>query len=145
MNIQSAAPRPAADIARGVVRLLFDLGFDSLAEFTLASGRRADVIGLDRAGRFSIVEVKSSVADFRADGKWRDYLDYCDTFYFAVGKDFPLALVPADRGLMVADPFEAAIVRPSPENRLNGARRRALTLRFALTAARRLAGGREAA
>lgn len=139
MNMPAAVPNPAADIARGVVRLLFDMGFGSLPEFTLGSGRRADVIGLDTSGRFTIVEVKSSVADFRCDRKWRDYLDYCDAFYFAVGRDFPVALMPDDCGLMIADPFEAAIVRPPVESRLNGSRRKAQTLRFALIAARRLA------
>lgn len=139
MNMVQPAPNPAAAIGRGVTRLLFDMGFDSLPEFTLGSGRRADVIWLDTAGRFTIVEVKSSVADFRSDRKWHEYRDYCDAFYFAVDRDFPIACLPEDCGLMIADPFEAAIVRPATACCLNGSRRKAQTLRFALIAARRLA------
>ena len=74
----------AQKLARGVGRLLTHLGYDSLTEFTLRSGRRADLAGIDRKGRIAIVEIKSSVADFRADQKWPEYLDYCDLFYFAV-------------------------------------------------------------
>lgn len=100
-----------AEITRGAGRLLGDLGYDWLPEFRLATGRRVDLMGLDRRGAFVIIEVKSSLADFRADGKWRDYLDWCDTFYFAVAADFPAGVLPAAHGLIVADGFGAAIVR----------------------------------
>ena len=129
----------AADgIARGVCRLLADMGYPTLTEFKLKSGRRVDVMGLGPAGRFLIVEIKSSAADFRADGKWPEYLPYCDLFYFAVGDQFPMDLLPGGRGVMVADAWHGAIRRPAPLAPMNGLRRRNQTRRFAATAARRL-------
>lgn len=125
-------------LARGVCRALAQRGFATLTEFSLANGRRADVIGLGRGGELVIVEVKSSIADFRADGKWPEYREFCDRFYFAVAADFPGALIPEDCGLIVADPFGAAILRESPSLALPPARRRALTLNFALTGSGRL-------
>lgn len=134
-------PGSAADgITRGVLRLMIDLGFAPLTEFKLTSNRRVDVAALDRAGRFVVVEVKSSLADFRADGKWQEYLDYCDFYYFAVAADFPRDVLPEAHGLIIADAYEAAIVRPAIESPMNGTRRRAQTLRFARTGASRLAG-----
>jgi hypothetical protein len=128
----------AALLARGVSRALGQLGCASLHEFSLASGRRADVIALGRGGEIAIVEVKSSIADFRADRKWPEYWDYCDRLYFAVAAGFPRELIPAECGLIVADPFGAAILRESELRPLNAARRRAMTLRFALAGAQRL-------
>ncbi len=129
----------ALALARGVCRALAHRGAATLTEFTLASGRRADVIALGPDGRVTIVEVKTSPADFRSDGKWPEYLDYCDRFYFAVPEGFPHDLLPPDHGFMVADAYDALILRPSEEQTINPARRRALTLRFARAAAQRLA------
>ena len=128
----------AAAITRGVRRLLAAHGLASVCEFTLRTGRRADVLAMDDRGIVTIVEVKSSVADFRADRKWPDYLEFCDRFYFAVSNGFPFDLIPADCGLMVADAYDAAIAREAPEQPLNAARRRALLLRFGHLAAGRL-------
>lgn len=128
----------AARLARGVCRHLGALGYATLTEFQLASGRRVDVIGLDAGGRVVIVEIKSSVADYRADRKWTAYLEFCDAFYFAVGPGFPHELLPAEHGLMVADPYGAAIVRPAPAGAMNGGRRKAQLLRVAFTASQRL-------
>lgn len=128
----------ASRILRGVVRLLVNLNFRTLAEFPLADGRRADVIAIDARGGFTIVEVKSSVADYRADNKWPNYRSWCDSFFFAVGPEFPLAVLPDDVGLIVADAFEGVLVRPAPVCTLNGVRRRSLLLRFARTASGRL-------
>lgn len=128
----------ARALARGVTRFLTELGEGCLPEFTLASGRRVDLIALDPRGRITVVEIKSSTADFRSDRKWRDYLDYCDRFYFAVADDFPVALLPEDCGILLADAWGAAILRPSPETMLNAARRKAVTLRYARAAASRL-------
>ena len=128
----------ADDIKRGVRRTLAAHGLASLTEFTLSGGRRADVAAVDGKGRLTIVEVKSSVADFRADAKWPEYRDYCDLFYFAVGIGFPVALIPEDCGLMVADAYEASVLRDPPDHPLNAARRRAVLLRFAAAAAGRL-------
>lgn len=129
----------AADtVVRGVSRLMHDRGETCLNEFTLETGRRVDLIALDRKGVFTVVEVKSSVADFRADSKWQDYLEFCDRFYFAVPLNFPTDILPADCGLMVADGYGSEILRESPPGGMNASRRKALTLRFARTAAQRL-------
>jgi hypothetical protein len=131
---------PAASVllARGICRALDQLGFASLAEFPLANGRRADIIGLAKTGELIIIEIKSSVADFRSDRKWASYKDFADRLYFAVPNEFPSLLIPEDCGLIVADPFGAAFLRHGVTTPLAPARRRALTLRFALGAAGRL-------
>ncbi len=137
-----SAPRDdtAQQLARGVGRLLAHLGYHSLTEFTLRSGRRADLAGLDRKGRIAIVEIKSSIADFRADQKWPEYLDYCDLFYFAVPLDFPVEILPLEPGLILADAYSGDITRAAPvnPNPLHASRRREVTLRFGRTAAKRL-------
>ncbi len=133
-----AAPAAADELARGVSRALVDLGYETLREFRVGKGRRADVAGLGRDGRFVIVEIKSSEADFRADGKWREYLPFCDFYYFAVSETFPRHLLPAEHGLMIADAFAAAVVREAPEVAMNPTRRRVQILRFARAAGQRL-------
>lgn len=130
--------RLAPQLARGVCRLFDAAGAVTLTEFTVRSGRRADVVALDGAGRFTIVEIKTSLADFRADAKWPEYLDYCDRFFFAVPEGFPREALPGDHGLIVADPWAATVLHPSLELGMNGSRRRAQTLLFAQQAARRL-------
>ena len=128
----------AAHLARGTCRTLEQLGYASLLEFPLANGRRADIFALGRAGDLIIVEIKSSVADFRADRKWPDYREFADRFYFAVPSGFPVTLIPEECGLIVADGFAAALIRDGTAGTLTSARRKALTLRFALAAAARL-------
>lgn len=128
----------APNLARGVCRALIQRGYAALTEFPLGNGRRVDVIGLDGRGLIAIVEVKTSAADLRADRKWALYLDYCDRFYFAVPAGFPMALLPGECGLMVADGYGALILRPAPARPLHASRRRAETLRLALAAAQRL-------
>lgn len=128
----------AAHLARGTCRALEQLGYASLLEFPLANGRRADIFALGRAGDLIIVEIKSSVADFRADRKWPDYRAFADRFYFAVPRGFPVTLIPEECGLIVADAFAAAMIRDGPGSALAPGRRKALTLRFALAAATRL-------
>jgi len=134
--------RPASDaaarITRGVRRALSGRGYRTLVEVTLGNGRRADVLGLSDGGELVIVEVKSSVADFRSDQKWPEYLEFCDRFHFAVAPDFPQELIPESCGLMVADGFGAEIVREAPLVRLSPARRKAVILRMALVASARL-------
>lgn len=125
-------------LARGVCRALSDQGLATLTEFTLISGRRVDVIALDGAGQVTIVEVKSSLPDFRSDRKWQEYVDFCDFFFFAVPEGFPQEVLPDDCGLMAADAFGAVVLRDSPDFRLNATRRRAQNLRFGLVAAERL-------
>lgn len=128
----------ALRIQRGVRRLFAEMGCVSLPEFSLVNGRRADVIALCGAGRLTIVEIKSSVADFRADRKWPDYRDFCDRFLFAIPETVPEELIPEACGLIVADAFGAAILREAAEHPLSGPRRKAVTLRFAHSAARLL-------
>jgi len=135
---QEAEIRLAERLARGITRLFEDMGCAAIAEFSLANGRRVDVIALDAQGMTSIVEIKSSVPDFRSDGKWQEYLEFCDRFYFAVAPEFPQDLLPVEVGLIVADDWHGTILRESPAFGMNGSRRRAQTLRIALTAAQRL-------
>lgn len=128
----------AAAICRGTRRLLSSLGQGSLTEIILATGRRVDIMAIDRRAEILVVEVKSSIADFKSDRKWRDYLAFCDRFAFAVSPDFPQNLIPEEAGLIVADSYEAVIIRPPTGTTLPAARRKALLLRFALVAAARL-------
>ena len=125
-------------VTRGVRRLLAGLDYASIAEATLANGRRADVLAVGPGGEVLIVEVKVSIADLRGDRKWPDYEPFCDRFFFAVPPDFRHELVPASPGLIVADAYDGAILREAPTHTLTAARRKAMLLRFALTAAGRL-------
>jgi len=129
----------AADVARGVSRLLMQEGFSPILEFCLANGRRLDVAALGPDGTVAGVEIKVAIADLKADAKWPDYLEFCELFYFAIPPDFPDELVPPDTGLIVADRYGGAIVRPAPVAVLHASRRKAVTLRFAKAAAERLA------
>lgn len=126
------------ELCRGVCRALAQRGFATLAEVALANGRRADILALGRDGELVIVEIKSSVADFKSDRKWPEYREFCDRLYFAVPGAFPVELIPGDCGLIVADGFGAAFLREAPAEPLAAARRRAVLLRFAALAAGRL-------
>ena len=130
----------ACDLVRGVGRALTDAGQTVLAELPLGNGRRADLAAIDRAGTITLVEIKSCRADFLADGKWREYLGYCDRFYFAVASDFPLAVLPPEEGLILADRFGGEIVRAARLRALCAARRKAMLIRFGRAAAGRLHG-----
>lgn len=141
------APLIARDVARGVSRLFYRQDLFALCEVPLANGRRADLLAIDAKGAMTIVEIKVSRADLREDAKWPDYLEYCDRFFWAVPAGFDLApfeeegLRPDIAGLIVADRYDAAVVREAAVRPLAPARRRAETLRFARRAARRLLGG----
>jgi hypothetical protein len=128
----------ALAIARGTARYLHALGYGVVSELPLPSGRRADLVALGGDGEILIVEIKSSVADFRADQKWMDYRLHCDRLFFATIVDVPCEIFPSDAGLIVADAFGAAIVCEAPEHRLATARRKTVMLRFAHAAALRL-------
>ena len=125
-------------LTRGVCKLFQDLGFGTLTEFKLANGRRVDVMAIDRNGEFVIVEVKSTVADYRGDRKWQEYLAFSERFYFAVPAGFPVDMTPDDCGLIVADPYAAAVRRESMTRKLNTNRKRRQLIRFALAASSRL-------
>lgn len=126
------------DILRGAGRALADADQAVLAELPLGNGRRADLVAIDRTGDISLVEVKSCRSDFVADRKWHEYLDYCDRFYFAVASDFPLDLLPAGEGLIMADRFGGEVVRAARIRTLSPVRRKAILIRFGRVAARRL-------
>jgi hypothetical protein len=129
----------ALEVARGTTRLLHALGFSVVSELPLASGRRADLVALGRGGEIWIVEIKSSIADLRADHKWTDYRMHCDRLFFATTLAVPCEIFPPDAGLIVADAFGAAIVCAAPEHRLHATTRKSVTLAFARAAALRLA------
>jgi hypothetical protein len=129
----------SGDVARGVSRLLLERGLSPLLEFTLPSGRRLDVAAIAENGEITAVEIKVSLADLRADGKWPEYLEYCDRYYFAVPESFPVDSLPAEHGLIVADRFGAAIIREAQHAPISAARRKSLLIRFARTAAERFA------
>jgi len=128
----------ALAIARGTLRLLRLHDYAGIPEVTLAHGRRADILALGPKGEVWLIEIKSSVQDFRSDEKWAEYLPFCDRFSFAVGPEFPQALIPPQVGLIVADKYGAEILREGPTTPLAGSRRKAMTVAFARVAARRL-------
>jgi hypothetical protein len=133
----SAVGRDAVtrEVCRGVGRLLRALSFAIINELPLPNGRRADVVGLSPAGDIWIVEVKSCLEDLRVDAKWPEYRDFCDALFFAVAPDFPRDVLPVDTGLILADRYGGEIIREAPVARLPAARRKAMTLRFARSAA----------
>jgi len=128
----------ALAIARGTARLLHSLGLACLSELALPSGRRADLVALGGDGEIWIIEIKSSVADFRADQKWMDYRLHCDRLFFATTLEVPCEIFPPDTGLIVADAFGAEMKCEAPEHRLPAATRKSMLLRFGQTAALRL-------
>ena len=128
----------ALAVARGTMRLLLSHGFACVSELPLPSGRRADLVALDAQGEIWIVEIKSSVADFRADQKWQDYRLHCDRLFFATTLDVPCEIFPPDTGLIVADAFGAQIVCEAPQHRLAAPTRKSMMLRYAQCAALRL-------
>lgn len=127
-------------VARGTRRMLRRQSFSTVTELPLLSGRRADVVALGADGTILIIEIKSSVADFRADHKWPEYRAHCDRLYFAIPDSVPTEIMPQDAGLILADAYGAEILREAPEHKMAAATRRAVTIRFAHAAAHRLHG-----
>jgi hypothetical protein len=134
----------ASDVVRGVSRMFLRNDIHAMAEVPLPNGRRADLMALDGKGLVTIVEIKVSRADLLGDGKWTDYLDYCDRFFWAVPQGFDLSLFERNTlgashsGLIVADRYDAAIIREAETANIAPARRKAETLRLARLAVRRL-------
>ena len=128
-------PEVTDAVTRGAARLFDALGYAPLLEVGLPNGRRADIMALGPRGQIAIVEVKSSLEDFRVDLKWPEYLPYCDAFFFAVAPEFPRDLLPEGPGLVIADGFGGAVLTEAPATPLAPARRKALTLAFARLAA----------
>ena len=141
MTIGERQTRPELTLAvcRGASRLMRQAGHSVLLEVPLPDGRRADILAIGRAGELAIVEVKSSIEDWRVDGKWPDYLGWCDHLFVAVPIDFPQALIPAEIGLIVADAYGGEILRTPPRHAVAAARRKALLVDCARLASERLA------
>src|SRR3954469_4788993 len=128
----------ALAVARGTMRLLHQFGFSAVSELSLPSGRRADLVALNSASEIWIVEIKSSIEDFRADQKWMDYRLHCDRLFFATTMEVPCEIFPKDTGLIVADAFGAQIVCEAPQHKLHASTRKSMMLSFARCAALRL-------
>jgi hypothetical protein len=135
--------QPGQILARGVARHLRQHDFVSIEEFVPTRGLRFDVLALGPKGEFWVIECKSSRADFMTDGKWQGYLEWCDRYFWAVDAGFPTELLPDETGLIVADGYDAEILRLGPETRLAPARRKVMLQKFARHAASRLQGWRD--
>ena len=129
--------KPGQLLARGVCRHLLSHDFVTVEELVPAGGLRVDVMALGPKGEIWIIECKSSRADFQTDQKWQGYLEWCDRYFWAVDQDFPTDLLPEDTGLIIADQYDAEILRVGPEHKLAGARRKVMLSKFARHAALR--------
>ena len=136
--MQERDDKIAADITRGVSRLLSQMDYSPVSELTLNTGRRIDVAGINKKGEILFVEVKSGVADYRSDQKWQEYLDYCDRFFFAVDANFPSELIPDSTGLIIADRYGAQIMRDIEKPPAHASRRRTVLIRYGRSSAQRL-------
>ena len=134
---------PGQLLARGVSRALRGHDFVSVEELVPTSGLRVDVMALGPKGEIWIIECKSSRADFQSDSKWQGYLEWCDRFFWAVDSDFPTELLPEETGLILADAYDAEIIRMGPETKLPGARRKVIVQKFARHAALRAQAARD--
>lgn len=134
---------PGQRLQRGVCRALRHFDFVCVEELVPTPGLRVDVMALGPKGEVWIIECKSSRADFMADQKWQGYLPWCDRFFWAVGGDFPVEILPQGSGLMMADAYDAEILRMSPETPLAAARRKVMVQKFARHAASRLQAFRD--
>jgi hypothetical protein len=144
MSLEDALPPlPGQRLARGVARALRAMDFVTVDEVVPVSGLRVDLMALGPKGEVWVIECKSGWADYRSDQKWRGYLEWCDRFFWAVDADFPTELLPEGTGLILADAYDAEIVRMGPETPLAGARRKVLVQKFARQAAARLQGFRD--
>ncbi|THH36234.1 DNA repair protein MmcB-related protein [Aliishimia ponticola] len=129
---------PGQLLARGVSRHFASLGWVTVEELVPTRGLRVDVMALGPKGEIWVVECKSSRADFMSDSKWEGYLEWCDRFFWAVDDGFPTDLLPEESGLIIADSYDAEILRMAPEDKLAPARRKVMIQKFATHAARRL-------
>lgn len=130
--------KPGQRLARGVCRALRGFDFVTVEELVPSAGLRVDVMALGPKGEIWIVECKSGRSDFQADRKWQGYLEWCDRFFWAVDAGFPTGLLPEGTGLILADAYDAEIVRMGPETPLAPARRKVMLHKFARHAAQRL-------
>ena len=125
-------------IARGVMRHFSQVGLSSLSEFSPTRGLRVDIITLGMSDEIWIVECKSGQNDFKSDKKWQNYLDWCDRYFWAVDANFPIGILPSDTGVIIADAYDASILRDCPLNKLSAARRKKIMNSVARSACNRL-------
>ncbi len=135
--------QPGQKLARGVSRHLISHGFVSIEEFVPERGLRVDVMALGPKGELWVIECKSSRADYQSDSKWQGYLEWCDRFFWAVDTEFPVDLFPEETGLIIADAYDAEIIRMAPEEKIAPARRKKMIQKFAMDGARRLQSMRD--
>ena len=135
--------KPGQLLARGVCRHLIGHDFVTVEELTPTSGLRVDIMALGPKGEVWVIECKSSRADFQSDHKWQGYLEWCDRFFWAVDEDFPTELLPDDTGLIIADAYDAEILRMAPEDKIAPARRKVMVQKFARHAATRWHAARD--
>ncbi len=133
----------ALSVRQGVERYFEEMSWVTLPEMTLKNGRRADLVVLSAIGQIGIVEVKSSIADFKTDQKWQDYQDFCDFFWFATLSDVPESIFPQSEGFIVADQYGCEIQRVATEHKMSAAARKSMQLRFARASAARLSRCRD--
>ena len=142
-DLKPAALKPGQLLARGVCRHLLTHDFVTVEELTPTSGLRVDVMALGPKGEVWVIECKSGRTDYLTDHKWQFYLDWCDRFFWAVDADFPTDLLPEHTGLIVADAYDAEIIRMAPEAKLPPARRKVMVQKFARHAAIRQHAARD--
>jgi hypothetical protein len=136
-------PRPGQLLARGVCRHLLSHDFVTVEEFVPVPGLRVDVLALGPKGEIWVIECKSGRADYQGDHKWQGYLEFCDRFFWAVDGAFPTDILPEGTGLMIADAYDAEILRLGPEAKLPPARRKVMVQKFARHAALRWHAARD--
>ena len=132
------ASKNFSKISRGVMRHFAQIGLSSLSEFSPTRGLRVDIVALGPSDEIWIVECKSGKNDFKSDNKWHNYLDWCDRYFWAVAAEFPIDILPSDTGLIIADPYDASILREAPLNKISVARRKKLIKSIAKSACNRL-------
>ena len=127
--------KPGQLLARGVCRHLLTHDFVTVEELTPTGNLRVDVMALGPKGEVWVIECKSGRTDYLTDRKWQGYMEWCDRFFWAVDADFPTELLPEHTGLIVADAYDAEIIRMAPEAKLPPARRKVMVQKFARHAA----------
>ena len=136
--MNSETSKNLSRIARGVMRHFAQIGMHSLNEFSPARGLRVDIITLGISDEIWIVECKSGQSDFKSDKKWQNYLDWCDRYFWAVDGKFPIDILPSNTGVIIADAYDASIIREAPLKKLSAARRKKITKSIAIIACNRL-------
>ena len=144
--LETAAPitlKPGQLLARGVCRHLLTHDFVTVEELTPTGGLRVDIMALGPKGEVWVIECKSGRADYLSDQKWQGYMEWCDRFFWAVDAEFPTDLLPDTTGLIVADAYDAEIIRMAPEMKLPPGRRKVMVQKFARHAAIRQQAARD--